>query len=296
MKIRLFLLLITFAVSARAQEGEAFPDMRSWGLSYTDSSDRYVFADTAFVRFSPDTKQPPADTLFAGDNIRVTGTVPNALSIRGLKGPWLKISYQKNGVKKSGYIWQGLVSCTPLRSGDTKFVYAIERTADSTYFADNATQTIARFGVRLKVVQQGKVIARISFFTPNDESANFSDGKVMSGLGLSNVRQLVVLSFGGEACGIPTLDYYFAFTKNNTLLRFPGKMNVGDAGAYYHTETLTFPAEKNGKPDLVLWKMQEEEASEKTDRNGDPVLKVTGKESKTYSWNSVAETVTPVRK
>ncbi len=89
------------------------------------------------------------------------------------------------------------------------------------------------------------------------------------------LQNMVVISFNGEACGIPTLDYYFAFTKNNTLVRFPDKTNIGDAGAYYHDETFTFPAEKNGKPDLLFWNMKEEEATEKTDQNGEPILKLT---------------------
>ncbi|WP_315823620.1 SH3 domain-containing protein [Paraflavitalea speifideaquila] len=106
--------------------------MRSWTIyNGQDSIDRYIFADTAYIRNSPDTKQPAIDTLLAGDNITVIGTITNAFTIRGIKGPWLKISYTKNGEVKNGYIWQGLVSCQPLRRGDLKFVYGIERRADS---------------------------------------------------------------------------------------------------------------------------------------------------------------------
>lgn len=289
-------LLTTISITAHSQDIADFPDMRSWGLYYTDSVDRYIFSDTAFIRSSPDTKQAPIDTLFAGDNITVTGMVPNTLSLRGLKGPWLKLHYQKNGESRTGYIWQGLVSGTPLRRGDIKFVYAIERRADSSFMENNNRETMARFLVRLKVVQHGKILTRTSFFTPNDESANFCEGKVMTGLGLSNVQNMVVISFTGAACGIPTLDYYFAFTKNNTLVRFPDKENIGDAGVFYHSETFIFPSEKNGQPDLLFWNLLEEEATEKMDRNGDPVLKVTDKKSKTYAWNSTSETITEVKK
>ncbi len=264
--------------------------MRSLGISSNDTTDRYIFADTALIRVSPDTKQAPIDTLFAGDNITVTGVTTNSLTIRGLKGPWLKINYSKNGAPKNGYIWQGLVSCTPLRRGDVKFVYGIERRADSIIKRDK--DTIRRFLVRLKVVQEGKVLASRSFITFDDESANYSSGKIMSGMGLTNVQNIITLEFSGDACGISTYDYYFAFTKSNQLLRFPDKENVSDAGSFYHSETFTFPIEKNGKPDTILWNKLVEEDTEKVDKKGNPILKVTEKKSAVYSWDGVNEKIT----
>ncbi len=173
MKTLILILLVSVTIAAKAQSIGDFPDMRSWGLYYTDTADRYIFADTAFIRISPDTKQAPTDTLFAGDNILVTGASPNALTIRGLKGPWLKIKYSKNGKDKNGYIWQGLVSCMPLRRGDTKFVFGIERRADSSVTSDNQRETLPRYHVKLKVVQNGKILSRATLITPDDESANF---------------------------------------------------------------------------------------------------------------------------
>ena len=199
MKTLILTLLTVSSIIAKGQSIENFPDMRSWGIYYTDTVERYIFADTAYIRISPDTKQSPIDTLFAGDNILVTGASPNALTIRGIKGPWLKIKYAKNGEEKNGYIWQGLISCTPLRRGDVKFVFGIERRADSLYIAEGKKENLRRYLVRLKVVQNGKIVASSSLITYDDESANFCDGKVMSGLGLTNVQNMVVVSFNGAA-------------------------------------------------------------------------------------------------
>ncbi|OQP52252.1 hypothetical protein A4D02_23960 [Niastella koreensis] len=288
----LFLALGNFAL---AQDEPGFPDMRSWSINNQDTTDRYIFADTALVRVSPDTKQPPIDSLFAGDNIIVTGVTPNSLTIRGIKGPWLKINYTKNGVPKNGYIWQGLVSCAPLRRGNVKFVYGIERRADSIRKDDK--YKIRRFLVRLKVVQDGRVLATQSFTTFDDESANYSSGKIMSGMGLTNVQNIVTIEFSGDACGISTYDYYFAFTKNNQLIPFPGKENVADAGAYYHSESFTFPNEKNGQPDTVVWNMENAEDTQKTDRKGDPIYKITEKKNTVYTWDGVNEKISsPVKK
>lgn len=179
-----------------------------------------------------------------------------------------------------------------LRRGDFKFVYGIERRADSIYGSGKYRDTIPRYLVKLKVVQQGKVLAKATVITPDDESANYSYSKVMSGMGLTNVQNIVVLSFGGEACAIPLNDYYLAFTKSNQLVRLPDKYNVSDAGVYYHFETFTFPNEKNGKPDMITWNMTNEVDSEKVDKRGNPILKTTDKKTASYIWDGVNEKIT----
>ena len=291
MKKLLFILFILTVHSLHAQDTPDYPDMRSWVMYPGDSTERYVFADTAFIRISPGTKEAPADTLFAGDNIMVKEIIPKSLTIRGLKGPWLRINYAKNGEQKSGYIWQGLVSCAPLRRGETKFVYGIERRADSIAIAGINRDTIRRYLVVLKVVQKGMVVERTSIITPDDETANFSGGRVMSGMGLSNVQQIVVLTFSGEACAIPTYDYYHAWTNTGHLVRLPGKESVSDAGAFYQAETLTFPNEKNGQADKIIWNTVTEEATDDVDKDGNSIMKVTDKKSAVYGWDGVNEKV-----
>lgn len=296
MKGLLFILLISVTQFLYAQDAPYYPDMRSWMIGGSDTSNRYIFADTAFIRISPDTKQAPIDTLLAGDNITVTGVSTNSLSIRGIKGPWLNISYTKNGEPKSGYVWQGLVSLSPLRRGDTKFVFGIERRADSIYQSGKSKDTLRRYLVRLKVVQNGKILAKAGIITPDDESADLSGGKIMSGMGLTNVQHIIVLAFSGEACGVPSYDYYLAWTKDSVLVRFPDKMNVGDADVFYHSENFVFPNEKNGKPDMIIWDMIVEESTEKTDKDGNTILKVTDKKSISYAWDAINGKITEVKK
>ncbi len=292
MKIRVLFLLIVISNFLHAQEGPNFPDMRSWAINNGDTTDRYIFADTAFIRSTPDTKLAPTDTLVVGDNITVVGVTSNSLTIRGIKAPWLKIIYLKNGEQQEGYVWLGLVSCMPLRRGDVKFVYGIERRADSIAVSSGRRDTIRRYLVRLKIVQNGNVLAKAAVLTPDDESAGYSGGKLMSGMGLTNVQNIIVLTFSGEACGIPTYDYYLAWTKSGQLVRFPDKVNIGDADVFSHSETFIFPNEKNGKPDMIFWKMEVEEATDKVDKDGFSIMKVTDKKSAVYAWDGVNERLT----
>jgi hypothetical protein len=286
MKYLIFVLFILASGVAHAQE---YPDMRTWMLAPGDTADRYIFSDTAFIRRSPDTKQAPLDTLLLGDNIKVLDIITgSSLTIRNLKGPWLKISYNRNGEERTGYVWQGLVSMKPLRRGDTKYIWAIDRK----YKVTKDDYTSDYFNVVIKVLQNGKVVGKESLSLPDNESANFSDGRIMSGMGLTNVQNVVTLSFSGAACGVDTYDHYFAFTKDNILVKLPYKTNMGDAGAAYHEETFTFPNEKDGQPDLIIWDMMEGEATEKTDKNGEPIFKTTDKKRLIYRWNSTTSTIT----
>ncbi|MBV7529853.1 hypothetical protein [Chitinophaga sp. sic0106] len=292
----LCLLLVAISKFTFAQSEEYYPDMRCWAM-YGDSIERYVYADTAYIRVSPDTRQAPMDTLFAGDNLVVLHTTQKAITVRGLRGPWLEVTYQKNGEQKNGYIWQGLVSLTPLRRGDTKFIAAVERRADSVFVNEEQRRdTLRRFLVKVKAVQNGIIKSTTSFITDDDESANFGYGKIMSGLGLTNVQNIVTLCFSGEACGIPSYFYYLAWTTDQQLVKLPRKMSVGDAGVYYHEENFIFPNEKNGRPDLITWEMSTEEATDKMDKNGDYIMKITEKGSKTYIWDPSTYTVTEMKK
>jgi len=259
-------------------------DVRTWSLNENDS--RYIFADTAYVRISPDTKQAPADTLFAGDDITVSAITDKLFSLKGLSAPWVEVKYKKNGVDKAGFLWQGLISFAPMRRGDTKFVYAIDRRIDSTLVYDGEKSVSKIFVVKLKVVRAGKLLASSSCRVFDGEGANFSEPKVMSGLGLSNVQNIVTLCFSGAACGVPSEYYYFAWMNDARLVPLPDRMTVGDAGVYYHDESFTFPAEKDGQPDMIFWNMVEEEETEKVDRNGAPVMKVT-KDAAKYTWDGV---------
>lgn len=281
--------LTCITVAAFAQD-----DVRTWGLNENES--RYVFADTAYVRISPDTRQSPADTLFAGDDITVVSPVADKLlSLKGLSAPWVQVKYKKNGIDKEGFLWQGLISFTPMRRGDTKFVYAIDRRIDSTEIDDGVKRVSKYFLVKLKVVRAGQLLASSSCRVFDGEGANFAESKVMSGLGLSNVQNIVTICFNGAACGVPSSYYYFAWMHDARLVPLPERMTVGDADVYYHDETLTFPAEKDGQPDMIFWNMVEGEETEKMDKKGNPVMKVT-KDAAKYTWDGVSGTFKKVGK
>lgn len=274
-------LFASFTVPLFAQEQEQDYIFNTWMAAKDES--RYIFADTAMVRISPDTKQAAIDTLLAGDDIIITDILTrNMFTLKGITAPWIQIKYKKDGIDKEGYVWEGLISFSPMRRGDLKFVYAYDRRVDTLIENDKRFQYL----VKLKVVQGRQLLAVTGFKIFDGESASFSYPKVMPALGLTNVQNIVSLSFGGEACGVSTDYYYFAWMKDGRLVPLPGRTEVGDAGAYYHGESFIFPGEKNGQPDTIILSMHDEEATEKMDKNGDPIMSVK-ETSEKYSWDGV---------
>jgi len=274
-------LFTSFADPLFAQDQEPEFIFNTWGLNKDDS--RYIFADTALVRISPDTKQAAIDTLLAGDDITAVDILAGKLlTLKGLTLPWVQIKYKKDGVEKQGYVWEGLISFSPMRRGDMKFVFAYDRRVDTLIDNEKRPQYI----VKLKAVQARKILAATAFRIMDDESAGFSYAKVMAGLGLTNVQNIISVGFGGAACGVSTNYYYFAWMKDGRIAALPERMDVGDAGVYYHSESFIFPGEKDGMPDTIILKMHEEEETDKLDKNGEPVMSVKEEFTK-YSWDGV---------
>lgn len=274
-------LFTSFAAPLFAQDQEPEFIFNTWDLNKDDS--RYIFADTALVRISPDIKQAAIDTLLAGDDITAIDILAGKLlTLKGLTLPWVQIKYKKDGVEKQGYVWEGLISFSPMRRGDMKFVFAYDRRVDTLIDNEKRPQYI----VKLKAVQARKILAATAFRIMDDESAGFSNAKVMPGLGLTNVQNIISVGFGGAACGVPTNYYYFAWMKDGRIALLPERMDVGDAGVYYHSESFIFPGEKGGMPDTIILKMHEEEETDKLDKNGEPVMSVK-EESTKYSWDGM---------
>jgi hypothetical protein len=283
-----FLGLCLLAVKAGAQQGPSV-DFTMWNIGEKDA--RYVFSDTAYVRSGPSIKSQALDTLLAGDEITVMSTGKEPFTLKGITARWLSITYTKNGTPRQGYIWEGLVSFTPMRRGTMKFVYGLNRIVDSSYVLDGEKFSAKIYQMGLKAVSEGRVQDVTYFKIMGDESSSFTEGSVTGGRGMQNIQQLVCMNFGGEACGVPTYHHYYGWT-GTKLLPVLQLMDVGDADVYYHTEVLILPQDKGGKSGMLLVREEEGEESGKTDKNGMNIM-TEKKRTIRYTWNG--EKAVPVK-
>lgn len=281
-KLKLILLLCVFcnkAFKAQAQT-KGSPEYNVWNVSVGDTLK--VYACMANVRVSASSNAVLSDSLPCGTSVVIKEKLNNEDRLKGIYAPWLKVNYFFGNKIKEGYMWMGLLAIGRAQKGNVSFVYGLEKIeADKKVSADDY-QTLKWF-VHVKALQDDQLLddAVISF----DNFGSFiSSGKLLGDMGLKNTEDVLRIQFGGEACGIPTNYFYFGWT-GNKFLNLPEKMEVGDAGVFYHTEVLLFPKEPGGQSDKIIRLVEEAtNEDEKLDKNGDPILTVK-KWRDVYIWD-----------
>jgi len=272
----LFCIALLAGVQSHSQEDDSNPLFR-----YLEG-DQYVYADTAYVRAAPGLQSSVIDTLFVGDNVTIQSNETILNKVKGFKAQWSKIGYNKDGQRKEGYIWAGLLTLNAMRRSDTKFIYGVERLVN-TIDKDEPSLQYDEYIIGLKVVVNKQKVADYKFKVNSRESMNFSYSKVEGGRGLMNVKHIIALTFSGQACAVPTFTYRFGWT-GDKLCQLPLEEDMVDAGAAYYDEELIFPADKGGLPNRVILKIEQGEATDQEDKNGEPVYK-TSRERKMYKWD-----------
>jgi hypothetical protein len=205
-----------------------------------------VGVPNCYVRENPSTKSALLDSLQIGKEITVLKSTDIDYAIKGVNVSWVEIEYQnKLGVISKGYLWKGFLALGYVKKKELTFLTTIDK------FEIRKKDSLDVFSISAKVLNnKNEVLGQKTFQESLGESSYFQNS-VISGLGLTNISNIYRVSFEGEACGVASLFYYFAWN-GTKMIELPSKYAVGDAGIYYHTEEFIFPKEKGGKPDMIL--------------------------------------------
>lgn len=275
-----FFLLLSFLINIQ-QLFAQIPGREEYNIWNTQGEDLsyIVSAKKAMIRKGPSVSEAVLDSLSFGDKVMFRQQTTAFSNIKGIYAPWVKVEYSKNDKMISGYIWLGLLGFRSFEKGDTTFVYSIENASLQKVVPDF---TENKFLISLKAIRQSEVIASKEWSVTADESTNFVQGKTLGNVGLQNIHEVFRLTFSGEACGIPSNFYYHGWD-GKKFFDLPTKYTVGDAGVFYHSETLLFPNEKGGKPGHIIKLIEEEElVQEETPTQKEKFKKSNG--SEVYVW------------
>lgn len=215
-------------------------------FSTPENDKRYIYANTANVRDQPGLDSEKIDQLVCGHEITTIKETEIKEEIDGISGNWIKVSYEKDGEQKEGYLWQGTLSYTQLRRGDIKFVFGLDNYNTKTY------QTIAS----IKAVKDQKLLDKSTFEVCAIATAG---GQIIDKHGLKGISQVIEIMFGGAACGVPTCSNYFGWD-GKKFIPLIQTYKVGDGGVYSYIETLSFPT--TGSLNNILIKYVEEATDE----------------------------------
>lgn len=244
-------------------------------FNFEDHKPQKVFTDWARVRQSPDVKAPVSDSLPSNQQVVVLQKEPVALQLGERAANWYKVSYQKDGETKDGYIWGGNLAIGYRNKDGYDFLFGISKTIDRTdkQFNQVYKQNIAA----IRAIQGNRLVSEVTFDTGSAESLSYATFTIESNHKLKEVLFTLKASVSGEACGIPGYDQYILF-KDQKFIALPQLMNVGDADVYYHDEKFIFPNDKGGIPNAFILKMEEMERDDQ-DREKKK------RSSKTYVWD-----------
>jgi len=280
LKYSFFLLIILFGTSVMSTA--QLPGNTDYNIWNTNPNDTfYIFSRMANVRAQPGLSTPIQDSLLCGTMIIIKANEKQLDIVKGINAPWVKVEYTINSIKKEGYVWVGLLALGRYQRPEIAFLYGIENivaTAETDDYYIPLT-----WHLKVKALSPSSELISESEWKMDGPEVAATGGKLLGDMGLKNTTDIVRIYFGGEACGVPTNYFYFGWT-GDKLLPLPGKMEVGDAGVYYHEETFLFPSEQGGQPDKIIKLTTESEAEEKTDKNGEPIFKTT-KSKEVFIWD-----------
>lgn len=273
--ITLLLLTLTFSAFAQNDNNEAF----SACIYPIEGEKYYVYSDIANIRSEAGTDFDIVDKLNCGDEVTVVEyDRNNAYTANKLLAGWVKISYDKNGETKEGYLWELNLSKTQLRRGDVKFVFGLDKLKPKDeYFV---------FEGQLKAVQNGQIVSRTQF---DNYPVSLIGGSILDNAGLEGVEKVIKISFSGEACGEPMIDHHIVWD-GNRLTYLIETTSVGDGGEG-HVENIIFPSAYNcGSCNSVVKLINNYYSDISDESNNDPDTENSYK-TEIYIWNAKKQTL-----
>ncbi|WP_454046607.1 SH3 domain-containing protein [Chryseobacterium sp. Marseille-Q8038] len=265
----LFLLMLQFFT---AQENEVYAD----GIfGFEENKTQKIFTDWTRVRLDPGVNTQIVDSLQTNQQVVILKKEETVLKLGERSANWYKISYQKGESTMEGYIWGGNLSVGYRNKNGYDFLFGLSKTIDRKNKEYNEIQKQNIAGI--KVMEGNTLIDEVYFDTGRGEELSSASFNVESNHKLQNVEFTLKAMVSGEACGIASYDQYVLF-KDKKLITLPQLTNVGDAGAFYHSEEYVFPNDKGGIPNAFILKVEDMEVDEK-DREKKKSA------SKTYLWN-----------
>ncbi|MBC5835557.1 hypothetical protein G6N05_12450 [Flavobacterium sp. F372] len=279
MKKIIFLLLFTNLILSQEIASENY----FWEFNYMNENgiEAVIGAKNCYIRQDATSNSQLLDSLQIGDKIKVIKNTTENLNIKGLNLSWVEIEYSKNNQIKTGFLWKGFIAVGNTTKGNTTFLTTIDSKYSKKVQRDDYEYEGDFYRISVKAINsENQIISEKSFSKELSES-HFFQNSAISSWGLKDLNSIYRISFSGEACGIPTLYYYFGWNEKE-FLELPEKYDMGDAGVFYHSEEFIFPKEKGGQTNTIIKTIKE---AENTDENSNTYDFLVTKTTEYYSWD-----------
>lgn len=243
--------LFAFALNCTVQAQDGTDNwMQSIGTLEGFQKDQTYFTlvSDANIREKPGTQASVLTKLPIGTPVKIEAVTTDSLTIRGVRMPWLQVSFIENGSLKKGYIWGGFMATASIRTPDEEGYEnrGVLYLAGVAAYDVNKHQLTAQVRVALK----GKELAKTEF-TTNGDLGYYPAFEVRFG-DFSNVKAVLKLDYQYDACGYPSGDNLIFWQSNNQLTKVLETSSVSDAGAFYDSEAYILPNEHGGITNHII--------------------------------------------
>ncbi|KDN53678.1 SH3 domain-containing protein [Flavobacterium seoulense] len=243
-----------------------------------ENNNAIIGVKNCYIRNAPSINAKLLDSLQMGKEVLILKSTENKLKIKGINVSWIQIQYtNKSGETQTGFLWKGFLALGFQKNKQNTFLTTIDKI--ETITKNNFEQEM--FSISAKILDQDNNLLYQKTIQKNITDSYYFEDKTIGGLGLKNISEIYRISFSGQACGIPSLYYYFGWD-NKKFLELPEKYSVGDAGIYYYYENFIFPKESGGKPDLIIKKVKQAEGNNESKEYYSFNV---SEWSETYKWN-----------
>lgn len=253
MKIKTLLgLLICLPLLLAAQEEPEAPIVRLAELP--ERHQTRIFGDRVNVRVKPSKDAAVLDQLLIGDPVTVLATDTSHFTLNGWSATWSKISYNKAGQRKEGYVWNGMVSPLALEKDGVAFVYNITRSKSRKVREQDYAYEESEQEVEVRAVRDGKIISSVVASLRID-NAYETQSVLYNNLGMKGYRNVLRFYFNFPACGYSSFEWWCLWD-GSKLTPLPMLTSFGDAGTVYESESYVFPEIEGGLPEKLLYRYE----------------------------------------
>jgi Bacterial SH3 domain len=233
----------------------------------------FTLVTDANLREQPNTQSAVLTKLPIATSVEIQSVSTDSLTLRGVKLPWVKVSY---GIQ-SGYIWGGFLALASIQTPNDEYM----PNAGVQYLTGVAAydEQKHQLTVQVRVAKDNKELSKCEFTTQGDLSyyPEFS----VSFEPLSKVKSVLEVNYYYPACGYPSGDNLLFWQENNQLIKVLETSSVSEAGLFYSTEEFILPSQRGGIGDHVIVTNDQSEFEER----GEELVRTNQKVSiALYKW------------
>ena len=202
-------------------------------VHFQSNEKAYLFGDDVKLRAKPSTSSKVLDVIRINSVVDVIAEENIVFNYNGIDCKWVKVRYED----KVGYIIGGLLSLNNKAIGDSIYLVNLKKIEEN-------------FQLLIRLVNKN-TLEYIELAYDLNDTDTFSV-EVYGNKGLESVKDMFLVNFMAEACGIDGGGCYF-FNDGKSLTKAIEYSQIADGDLYWLNEKVVFPNDYKGVKNKIIF-------------------------------------------